>query len=328
MIAPTKAAAIRADRARTAGVFVMKRRILDIAGWGLSALAFFLLGSAMIWILSSIFLRGFGALSLKTITHITTGTGGGLLNAIEGTVVLAVGAVILAVPPGLAAGIYLALFDTGSLAATIRFLADVLVGVPSIVIGYFSYVTMVVTLGWQFSVAAGSIALAIIALPYICRTSEMAIKQVPLELREAAYAMGAGDGRVALICVRQALPGIITGVLLGFARSVGETAPLLYTAGWSNYLWTGHLTKEPIGYLTYAIWAFITEPFSGAHALAYAAALFVTVFVLAISVLSRMVLEGNGHGQKRYGSWLLFITAFYTQLRGRTKAVRRWGWRR
>jgi phosphate transport system permease protein len=88
-----------------------------------------------------------------------------------------------------------------------------------------------------------------------------------------------------------AMPGILTGILLAFAISMGETAPLLYTAGWSSYMWTGHLTQEPVGYLTYAIWAFITEPFASAHALAYAAAMLVTLFVLVISVVSRMVLQ-------------------------------------
>jgi phosphate transport system permease protein len=269
------------------------RRLFDYLGWSLSALAFLLLGGAMVWILAVVFLRGFNALTLNVITHITEGYGGGLLNAIEGTAVLAFGGILMAAPLGLAAGIYLAEFDSGRLAPTIRFLADVLVGVPSIVIGYFGYVTMVVGLGWKFSVLAGSVALAIISLPYICRTTEMAIRQVPRPLREAAYALGAGDGRVTLgICVPTALPGILTGILLALAISVGETAPLLYTAGWSNYLWTGHLTNEPIGYLTYAIWAFITEPFASAHALAYAAALFVTLFVLVISLLSRLVLEG------------------------------------
>ncbi len=275
------------------GLF-LRRRILDYLGWSLSTISFVLLGGAMLWILITVFLRGFNALSFEVVTHVTTGTAGGLLNAIEGTVVLAAGGLLLAVPPGLAAGIYLALFDTGRLAPTIRFLADVLVGIPSIVVGYFGYITMVVTLGWQFSVAAGSVALAIISLPYICRSSEMALNQVPRGVRESAYALGAGDGRVALsICVRMAMPGIVTGILLAFAISVGETAPLLYTAGWSNYLWDGHVTREPIGYLTYAIWAFITEPFESAHALAYAAALFVTLFVLAISVASRAVLGGK-----------------------------------
>ncbi len=281
----------------------LRRRLFDYLGWGLSALAFLLLGSAMIWILVTVFERGFSALTLKVLTHVTEGYGGGLLNAIEGTLVLAFGGILLAGPLGLAAGIYLAEFDRGRLAPTIRFLVDVLVGVPSIVIGYFGYVTMVVALGWKFSVAAGSVALAIISLPYICRTTEMALRQVPRPLREAAYALGAGEGRVSMgICVPAALPGILTGILLALAISVGETAPLLYTAGWSNYLWTGRLTNEPIGYLTYAIWAFITEPFESAHALAYAAALFVTLFVLVISILTRMALDENA-GWRRLKPW-------------------------
>lgn len=268
------------------------RRLRDFAGWGICGLAFVLLGAAMLWIMAMVFLRGFHALTIEVLTHVTEGYAGGLLNAIEGTVLLGVGGILLALPPGLAAGIYMAEFDNGRLAPTIRFLSDVLVGVPSIVIGYFGYVTMVVALGWKFSVTAGSIALAIISLPYICRTAEMAIRQVPRSLREAAYALGASEGQVATgVYLPVALPGVLTGVLLALAISVGETAPLLYTAGWSNYLWTGHLTNEPVGYLTYAIWAFITEPFTGAHALAYAAALLVTIFVLIISILSRLFLK-------------------------------------
>ena len=281
----------------------LQRRLFDYLGWGWCTLAFLLLGSAMSWILIAVFLRGFSALNLQVLTHVTEGTGGGLLNAIEGTLVLALGGILLAVPPGLAAGIYLAEFDSGRLAPTIRFMADVLVGVPSIVIGYFGYVTMVVALGWNMSVAAGSVALAIISLPYICRTTEMALRQVPRALREAAYALGAGDGRVTLgICVPAALPGILTGVLLALAISVGETAPLIYTAGWSSYLWTGRLTHEPIGYLTYVIYSFITEPFESAHVLAYAAAFLVTFFVLVISVIARMVLDENA-GWRRLKPW-------------------------
>jgi len=270
------------------------RTVADLAGWTLCALAFLLLSSAMVWILVIIFLRGAHAISWNVLTHVTSGTGGGLLNAIEGTFLLAFGGILLAVPPGLAAGIYLAEFDTGTFGPILRFLADVLVGVPSIVVGYFCYVTMVSDLGWKFSLAAGSIALAIISLPYICRTSEMAIRQVPRSMREAAYGLGATDSKVALgICLPIAMPGVLTGILLALAISVGETAPLIYTAGWSSYLWNGHFTNEPVGYLTYAIWAFITEPFASAHALAYAAAFFVTFFVLVISVISRMALDEN-----------------------------------
>ncbi len=290
----------RAGTVRPTGSRRLRRRVFDSLGWSLSLLAFLLLGSATVWILVVVFERGYHALTPTILTHVTEGYGGGLINAIEGTGVLALGSLLLAIPPGLAAGIYLAEFDHGRLAPVIRFLVDVLVGVPSIVIGYFGYVLMVVDFGWGFSVTAGSVALAIILLPYICRSSEMAIRQVPHSLREAAYALGAGDARVTLnIVVPAALPGILTGILLGFAISVGETAPLLYTAGWNNYLWTGHLTNEPIGYLTYAIWAFVTEPFASAHALAYAAALFVTLFVLIIAIFSRLLLDQNARLRRR-----------------------------
>lgn len=277
-----------------------KRRIFSYLGWGLCGLAFVLLGGAMVWILTIVFLRGAGALRFAVLTQITQGVGGGLLNAIEGSLLLAAGGILLAAPLGLAAGIFLSEYETSPAAGPIRFLVDVLVGVPSIVIGYFGYVTMVAGLGWQFSIAAGSIALAIIALPYVCRTSEMAIRQVPRSIREAAYALGSTESRVALgICVPAALPGILTGILLALAIAIGETAPLIYTAGWNNYLWTGHLTKEPVGYLTYAIWAFITEPFASAHALAYAAAFLVTAFVLIISIVSRGLLDENAGWRRR-----------------------------
>lgn len=154
----------------------LRRRLFAYCGWTLCGLALLLLSGAMLWILSIVFLRGIHALNLEVLTQITQGTGGGLLNAIEGSLLLSFGGILLAAPLGLAAGIYLSEYDSGRLAPTIRFLVDVLVGVPSIVIGYFGYVTLVATLGWQFSLAAGSIALAIIALPYICRTSEMAIR--------------------------------------------------------------------------------------------------------------------------------------------------------
>lgn len=278
---------------------LVQRKIFNSAGWGLCGLTFLLLGSAMVWILKMVFVRGAGALNLKVLTHIQIGVAGGLLNAIEGTLVLGVGGLILSVPPGIAAGIYLSEYDGGWLAPVLRFMSDVLVGVPSIVVGYFGYVTMVATLGWGFSVAAGSIALAIISLPYITRTSEVAFRQVPRTLREAGFGLGCKPGTVIMrICLPMATPAILTGVLLALAISVGETAPLIYTAGWSSFLWTGHLTKEPMGYLTYAIWAMITEPQRSAHQLAYAAAFLVTLFVLVISVIARVVtFRRSGWGQ-------------------------------
>jgi phosphate transport system permease protein len=269
----------------------VRRRAFNAVGWLLSTLAFVGLGAAMLSILILVFLRGAHALNLQVFTEVTEGTGGGLLNAIEGTLVMSIGGILLAIPPGIAAGIYLAEFNSGFLAPVLRFLSDVLVGVPSIVVGYFCYVMLVVGAGWQFSAAAAGIALAIISLPYICRTTEVALNQVPITLREAGFALGVNTGTVILrICLPMAAPGIVTGILLALAISVGETAPLIYTAGWSNYMWTGHLTQEPVGYLTYVIWSFITEPFESAHALAYAAAFLVTIFILLISLTARIVL--------------------------------------
>ena len=270
----------------------LSRRLASLGGWTFTGACLIVLSVLMVWILEVVFVRGISALKFSVLTTITQGNGGGLLNAIEGTLVLSGGALLLAVPFGVAAGIYSAEYRFSRWAVTIRFLADVLVGVPSIVVGYFGYVGMVEWLGWSFSVVAVSLKNAIISLPYICRTTELALRQVSNDLRDAAYSLGADDRRVILgVCLPAALPGILTGILLALAVSVGETAPLLYTAGWSNYLWDGHLTHSPIGYLTYAIWTFINEPFASANALAYAAALLVTGFVLIINILARVVLD-------------------------------------
>jgi phosphate transport system permease protein len=273
----------------------LRRRVFNGLGWGLTALAFLSLGAAMVSILVLVFLRGAHALNAGIFTQLTAGMTGGLLNAIEGTVVISFGGLLLAIPPGIAAGIYLSEFRRGYLAPVLRFLSDVLVGVPSIVVGYFAYVTMVVDLGWHFSAAAAAIALAIISLPYITRTTEVALRAVPNTLREAGLGLGVNTGTVIMrICLPMAAPGVLTGILLALSISVGETAPLIYTAGWSDYLWTGHPTNEPVGYLTYVIWTAISEPSESAHALAYAAAFLVTVFVLLISVATRIVLTRRG----------------------------------
>jgi phosphate transport system permease protein len=270
----------------------MRRRLFSLCGWVLTGLALALLSAAMLWILVMVFIRGLGALSPALFTTVTQGNGGGLLNAIEGTAVLAAGALLLAVPFGLAAGIYISEYRHGYWSPTIRLFSDVLVGVPSIVLGYVGYVTMVEWLGWNFCVAAGSITVSVICLPYICRTTELALQQVSPDLREAAFALGTDEKRVIFrICLPAALPAILTGVLLALAISVGETAPLLYTAGWSDYLWNGRVTHSPIGYLTYAIWTFINEPFASAHQLAYAAAFLVTTFVLIVHIVSRYVFD-------------------------------------
>lgn len=284
---------LAAHRRLIAGSGLARRRSLwSLLGWSLCAAALVLLGVAMCWIIGTILFKGVSALSLTIFIEPTQGNGGGLLNAIEGTAVMALGTLILAVPLAVAAGAFVGLFPDAIWARTIRFFSDTLVGVPSIVLGYAGYVILVQALGWHFSAAAACVTLAIICLPYICRSSELAFAAISPDLRELVHAVGANERQaILLVFLPAATPGVLTGVLLALSISVGETAPLLYTAGWSNYLWNGHLFHTPIAYLTYAIWTFINEPLASANALAYAAALLVTSFVLLLSIVSRLILR-------------------------------------
>jgi phosphate transport system permease protein len=267
------------------------RRIRTRIGWVLSIFAFALVALPLADILILVTVRGISAISPQLFLSATNGISGGLLNAIVGTFVLSGGALIIGVPIGVGAGIYLAEFGTGSFGFVVRFLSDVLTGIPSIVLGYFAYITMIIGLGWQFSALAGAITLAMMIVPYMARLTELSLRQVPLSLREAGYALGAPERKVVFrIVLPPAMPGVLTGALLALAISVGETAPLIYTAGWSNYVWNGKLTHEPIGYLTYVIWSFINQPFASAHALAFAAAFLVVLVVLVINVSARLIL--------------------------------------
>lgn len=271
---------------------VLRRRLVDGLVWCLASLAFVLLAYVLLHILGYVLVRGAQSLDLKTFIEDTQGIAGGLRNAIVGSLLLSGLALLMAAPVGISAGIYLSEYGRrGWGGRAISFLSDVLVGVPSIVLGYFGYITMVVHLGWKFSLLAGAITLAIMMLPYIARTSEMALRAQPDALREAAYALGGSDGTVVFkVLLRAAAIPIMTGVLLALAIALGETAPLLYTAGWSDYLWNGHFTHDGVAYLTYVIWSFIGEPYASAHHLAYAAALLITMMVLAINLVSRLLL--------------------------------------
>lgn len=269
-----------------------KRRAFNGLIAALCVLAFAAVVAPLVDILWMSLIKGGGAVSWTLFTQVTNGISGGLLNAIEGTLVLSGGALLFAAPIGVLSGIYLAEYGHGRWGKTVRFLADVLTGVPSIVLGYFTYVTLVVGLGWQFSALAGAMTLAIMVMPYIARFTELTMRQNPVSLREAAYALGCKEHQVVMrVLLPSARSGVITGVLFALAISVGETAPLIYTAGWSNYMWNGQLTHEPIGYLTYVIWSFINQPFASAHALAYAAAFLVIAMVLAINLTARALLR-------------------------------------
>lgn len=274
-----------------------RRRIMSGIGWAVCGACFAILGSGLLDILYTVARGGISALRPDLFTTPTNGISGGLLNAIEGTAVLTIGSVILAAPTGIGVGVYLSEYRYRYFPKVVRFIADVLVGVPSIVLGLFGYLTMVVGLGWHFSVLAGMITLAIMIMPYIARTTDMAMRDLPGSLRESAYALGASEARIIFrVLVPACSARILTGILIAMALSMGETAPLIYTVGWSNYLWQGHLTHEQMGYLTYVIWSFINEPFASAQHLAYAAALLITIFALAITLGARLVLARIEHG--------------------------------
>ncbi|HTQ72398.1 MAG TPA: phosphate ABC transporter permease PstA [Acidocella sp.] len=270
----------------------MRRAFKSIIGWVLCGIGLVLVIAPLIDIVLVVAWRGLSAFSPHLFTENTTGANGGLANAIEGTALITVFAMLIAVPLGVGAGIHLSEYGKDKLSSVIRFMSDTLTGTPSIVLGYFSYIVMIIGFGWGFSLIAASITIAILIVPYLARITELALQQVPNSMREAAYALGAKDSTVVFkVVLPAASSGVITGALLALAISVGETAPLIYTAGWSNYGWDGHFTHAPVAYLTYVIWTFIDQPDAKSHALAFAAAFIVMMVVLAINIGVRLTVR-------------------------------------
>lgn len=279
-------------QARVLGNFrYLRRRMLSLAGWLVAGVMFLLLALALVAIIGFVLVRGGGAIDWAVLTR-TTQSYQGLLNAIEGTILVTVGAIAIAAPIGIMTGVYLAEYRHLRSARLFSFCCDTLIGVPSIVLGMFGYVAMVNYLGWHFSLLAACLTLATMVVPYIARTTEIALLQASPHAREAAYALGARERTVIFrVVLKSCAPQVLNGVLYATAISMGETAPLIYTAGWSNYTWNGKLFHEPVGYLTYVIWSFISEPSSAAHRLAYVAAFLTTVFALLVSVFARTTLR-------------------------------------
>jgi phosphate transport system permease protein len=270
----------------------LRRSIISQIGWIACGLALLCVIGPLVDIVGVVAYHGLAAFSGKLFTATSNGVEGGLLNAIEGTFVISLFGMLIAVPIGIGTGIYLSEYGSNRVGAVIRFLADVLTGTPSIVLGYFSYIVFVTSLGWGFSLIAAAITLSILIVPYLARITEMALRQVPVTMREAAFALGATEPTVVFkVVLPGAASGVVTGALLALAISVGETAPLIYTAGWSNFLWNGHFVNAPVGYLTYVIWTFIEQPNAQSHALAFAAAFLVMLVVLAINIGVRLILR-------------------------------------
>jgi phosphate transport system permease protein len=269
--------------------FAHRNRMNYLAtGLALAAMAFGLFW--LFWILWETIRLGIGGMAIATLTQMTPPPNevGGLANAIYGSVLMVSLATFVGTPIGVMAGIYLVEFDSKSwLAATVRFVNDILLSAPSIVIGLFVY-AMVVARFKSFSGYAGVMALALIVIPVVIRTTENMLQLVPAGLREAAYALGAPKWKVILsITLKAARAGVITGVLLAVARIAGETAPLLFTA-LSNQFWTSSLS-EPMASLPVTIFKFAMSPYENWQKLAWAGVFLITVAVLGLNILARVI---------------------------------------
>lgn len=268
---------------------VARRKFINVLALSLSlgAMAFGLFW--LIWILWMVFEQGFGALSLRLFTEMTPppGVAGGLLNAIVGSAILVGLAMLIATPLAVMAGIYLAEYGKRSwLGQATRFVNDILLSAPSIVIGLFVYALIVAQTG-KFSGIAGAIALALLVIPVVVRTTEDMLSLVPNSLREAAFALGAPKWKViTMVTLRSAKAGVVTGILLALARISGETAPLLFTA-LSNQFWSVDLA-EPMANLPVTIFKFAMSPFKDWQELAWAGVFLITLGVLALNIVARV----------------------------------------
>jgi phosphate transport system permease protein len=244
----------------------------------------------LVFILGDLVAKGASSIDLKFFTEIPAPageTGGGVVHAIVGTGIIVSLACLIGLPVGIGAGIFLAEYGSGRLGWLVRFVADVLNGTPSIVVGIFAWTWMVKPLG-HFSALAGGAALAILMVPMISRTTEEMVRLVPNSLREAALALGYPRWRTSLtIVVRTASAGIVTGALVAVARVAGETAPLLFTALGNLNFTTDVL--QPMQTLSYQIYVYATGPFDEWHRLAWAAALVLMGLVLVVSLVARWV---------------------------------------
>ena len=272
-----------------AAKFAQRNRVNQFATvLALSAMAFGLFW--LFWILIETVRLGIGGLTFATLTEMTPPPNeeGGLANAIYGSALMVGSATLVGTPIGVMAGIYLAEFDkAGWLASVTRFVNDILLSAPSIVIGLFVY-AIAVNPFKTFSAAAGVLALALIVIPVVIRTTENMLQLVPAGLREAAYALGAPKWKVIIsITLKAARAGVITGVLLAVARIAGETAPLLFTA-LSNQFWTSSL-GQPMASLPVTIFKFAMSPYENWQKLAWAGVFLITLAVLVLNIAARVL---------------------------------------
>jgi len=267
-----------------------RRRLMNAVAFTISGIATAVGLAVLVAILWTLLSRGLGGLSLDVFRQTTPapGSNGGLLNAIFGSVVMTLLGILIGAPVGLLAGTYLAEYGRrGSLSTVVRFINDVLLSAPSIIIGLFVYTLVVVRMG-HFSAIAGAIALSLIAMPVMVRTTEDMLNLVPRSLREGSAGLGAQPWRtITRIIFPAARSGLLTGLLLAVARISGETAPLLFTA-LNNQFWSSDL-MHPMANLPVVIFQFAMSPYEDWQRLAWVGAVLITLFVLVLSILARSI---------------------------------------
>jgi len=275
----------------------LRRRATDHIMTGAATLTVVLVLAPLIAIFGYLVYRGIGSINWAFLTQLPKPvgeTGGGMANAIVGSIFILAIASIIGVPFGIGAGIYLAEFGRNRFGGFIRFAADVLNGVPSIVIGIVAY-SIVVLYQKHFSALAGGVALAIMMVPTICRTTEEMLLLVPQALREAAYGLGVPRWRTTLsIVLRTATSGVITGIMLAFARVAGETAPLLFTA-FGNQFWNLRY-DQPTAALPLQIFVYAISPYDEWHRLAWAGALVLIILIVTSVAAVRYVVRRGSFG--------------------------------
>jgi phosphate transport system permease protein len=268
-----------------------RRKRANFIGLVLSMSAMVIGLAFLLWILSILMFKGFSALSFSMLTHSTPAPGsegGGLANAIVGSLMIVLSCSLLSTPIGVLAGVYLSEYsDRSKIAEVTRFVNDIMLSAPSIVIGLFVYALIVVP-SKHFSGWAGTIALSLIAIPVVVRTTENMLKLVPVSLREAAFALGAPKWKVSTsVVLKAAKSGVMTGLLLALARVSGETAPLLFTA-LNNQFFSTDMNK-PMANLPVVIFQFAMSPYENWVDLAWGGALLITLTVLALNIIARVV---------------------------------------